>query len=199
MNTLLARLVSATALLAVLSGCATVPGDAYYDTPAYPANSTTPRYPVYEQPYYNAPPVYSAPPVYVAPPVYRTPPTVIYPYPVAPPPVYHQGDRDRRPDWNRGRDRDDWRDRDRADRDRADRDRAYRDQANRDRIDRDRADRDRRERDARDAGRREQADRDRASRGPRPGDSVYSTRPTHPPGDRRIQWSLPNGEPGSGP
>ena len=67
----LARILSATVVGAVLTGCATVPGDPYY-APAH--------YPVYEQPGV----------VYQAPPVYRTPP-VIYPYAAPPPAIYFEG------------------------------------------------------------------------------------------------------------
>lgn len=137
----LARIISASALGALVTGCATVPGDPYYDPP---------RYPVYEQPgyIYNAPP-----PVYQAPPVYRAP-GVIYSAP-PPPPVYYG--RDRHDDrWDNGRDRNDWRERER-DRDRAERDRAAREREQRDQQARE-ADRRARERDQ---ARREQAERDR--------------------------------------
>ena len=93
----LARILSASALGVLVTGCATVPGDPYYEPP---------RYQVYEQPgyIYNAPP-----PVYQAPPVYRAP-GVIYSAP-PPPPVYYGG-RDRHDDrWDKGRDRNDWRER----------------------------------------------------------------------------------------
>ena len=75
----LARILSASALGVLVTGCATVPGDPYYEPP---------RYQVYEQPgyIYNAPP-----PVYQAPPVYRAP-GVIY---SAPPPAVYYGGRDR--------------------------------------------------------------------------------------------------------
>ena len=95
----LARIVSVTALGAVLAGCAVVPGDPYYESSSYP---------VYRQPDV----IYGAPQVYSSPPVYRVPP-VIYPY-AAPPAAIYDGGRDR--------DRNDWRERER-DRDRADRDR----------------------------------------------------------------------------
>ena len=48
----IARIISVTVLGAVLTGCATVPGDPYYQQPSYQ---------VYEQPgyiYNNAPPAY---------------------------------------------------------------------------------------------------------------------------------------------
>lgn len=106
------RILSATVLGALVTGCATVPGDPYYDSP---------RYPVYEQPGY----IYSAPPpVYQAPPVYRAP-GVIYSAPPPPPAVYYGG-RDRDDNrWDNDRNRNDWRERER-DRDRAERDRAAR-------------------------------------------------------------------------
>ncbi len=68
----LARILSASALGILVTGCATVPGDPYYEPS---------RYQVYEQPGY----IYSAPPpVYQAPPVYRAP-GVIYSAPPPPP------------------------------------------------------------------------------------------------------------------
>jgi len=116
----LIRIVPAALLGALVAGCAVVPGDPYY----YDGYDTQPRYGygVYEQPgaIYGAPP-----PVYVAPPVYGPPPATIY---------------------FGGRDRYDWRDRDRIERDR--RDQHARDAA---------AQRDR----ARDQARREQAERQR--------------------------------------
>lgn len=119
MKYILARIISVTALGAVLTGCAVVPGDPYYE----PA-----RYPVYGQPDV----IYSAPQIYSAPPVYRVPP-VIYPY-SAPPTTIYYGGRDR-DDW-RGRDqnRGDWRerDRDRAERERNAHERDRRDQQARD-------------------------------------------------------------------
>lgn len=138
----LARILSASALGILVTGCATVPGDPYYEPS---------RYQVYEQPGY----IYSAPPpVYQAPPVYRAP-GVIYSAP-PPPPVYYGG-RDRHDDrWDKGRDRDDWRERER-DRDRAERDRAARERDQREQQARE-ADRRARERDQ---ARREQAERDR--------------------------------------
>jgi len=107
----LARILSASALGVLATGCATVPGDPYYEPP---------RYQVYEQPGY----IYSAPPpVYQAPPVYRAPGVIYSPPP--PPPVYYGG-RDRHDNrWDRDRDRNDWRERER-DRDRAERDRVAR-------------------------------------------------------------------------
>jgi len=104
------RILSATVLGALVTGCATVPGDPYYDAP---------RYPVYEQPGY----IYSAPqPVYQAPPVYRAP-GVIY---SAPPPAVYYGGRDRDDNrWDNDRNRGDWRERERE-RDRAERDRPRR-------------------------------------------------------------------------
>ena len=110
------RILSATVLGALVTGCATVPGDPYYDAP---------RYPVYEQPGY----IYSAPqPVYQAPPVYRAP-GVIY---SAPPPAVYYGGRDRDDNrWDNDRNRGDWRERERE-RDRAERDRAARERERRD-------------------------------------------------------------------
>src|SRR5690606_4176468 len=99
----LARIVALTALGAVVSGCATVPGDGYYDP----------------NPYYSSGGYYSTPgyssPVY---PAYAPAPSVVY-----------YGDRDDR--WDRNRN--DLRERDRIARDRADRerDRAARDRADR--------------------------------------------------------------------
>ena len=135
------RILSATVLGALVTGCATVPGDPYYDAP---------RYPVYEQPGY----IYSAPqPVYQAPPVYRAP-GVIY---SAPPPAVYYGGRDRGDDrWDNDRNRGDWRERERE-RDRAERDRAARERERRDQQARE-ADRRAREQDQ---ARREQAERDR--------------------------------------
>ena len=88
------RILSATVLGALVTGCATVPVDPYYDAP---------RYPVYEQPGY----IYSAPqPVYQAPPVYRAP-GVIY---SAPPPAVYYGGRDRDDNrWDNDRICGDWR------------------------------------------------------------------------------------------
>ena len=107
-----ARIVFASALGALVTGCATVPGDPYYEPP---------RYQVYEQPGY----IYSAPP-----PVYRTP-GVIYSAP--PPPAVYYGGRDRHGDrWDHDRGRNHWRDRDR-DRAARDRDQSRREQAERDR------------------------------------------------------------------
>ena len=135
------RILSATVPGALVTGCATVPGDPYYDAP---------RYPVYEQPGY----IYSAPqPVYQAPPVYRAP-GVIY---SAPPPAVYYGGRDRDDNrWDNDRNRGDWRERERE-RDRAERDRAARERERRDQQARE-ADRRAREQDQ---ARREQAERDR--------------------------------------
>lgn len=62
MTNTIARVLSATVLGAVLTGCATVPGDPYYAPgPAYypPSSSTI---------IYDSPPVYHSPqPVYVPP------------------------------------------------------------------------------------------------------------------------------------
>lgn len=135
------RILSATVLGALVTGCATVPGDPYYDSP---------RYPVYEQPGY----IYSAPqPVYQAPPVYRAP-GVIYSAPPPPPAVYYGGRDHDNNRWDNDRNRNDWRERerDRAERDRAARERDQREQQARE------ADRRARERDQ---ARREQAERDR--------------------------------------
>lgn len=172
----LARIMSASVLGALVTGCATVPGDPYYDAP---------RYQVYEQPgyIYNAPP-----PVYQAPPVYRAP-GVIYSAP-PPPPVYYGG-RDRHDDrWDKGRDRNDWRERER-DRDRADRDR---DRAAREREQRDQQAReaDRRARE-RDQARREQAERDRRAAEDRrnrgPGQLAPGSYTPHPQDWRSRQFS----------
>lgn len=155
-----ARIVFASALGALVTGCATVPGDPYYEPP---------RYQVYEQPGY----IYSAPP-----PVYRTP-GVIYSAPPPPPAVYYGG-RDRHDDrWDNDRGRNNWRDRDR---DRAERERAARDRDHREHQARD-ADRWARERDQ---SRREQAERDRRAaddwrnRDPRSGRQAPDSHRPHP-------------------
>ena len=137
----LVRLVCSTALAAVVAGCATVPGDPYYE----PA-----RYGAYEQPgvIYNSPPVYSTPQIYGA-------PQVGYPYGV-PPPTLFFGASSRDDHRYNGRDRDQWRERERE-RDRAERQRDARqndrraqerdrDQARRDQLQRDQAQRDRAQR-----------------------------------------------------
>ena len=146
MKYILARILSVTALGAVVAGCAAVPGDPYYE----PA-----RYPVYgQQP--NI--IYNAPPVYSVPQVYRTPP-VIYPSYTTPPTTIYYGGRDR-DEW-RGRDqnsREDWRERDR---DRAERDRSARERERRDQQARDANQQRAREHDQ---ARREQADRERDRR-----------------------------------
>ncbi|MDH4417054.1 MAG: hypothetical protein QE485_07495 [Acidovorax sp.] len=158
----LARILSASALGVLVTGCATVPGDPYYDPP---------RYQVYEQPGY----IYNAPP-----PVYRAP-GVIYSAP--PPPIYYGG-RDRHDDrWDKGRDRDDWRERDR---DRAERDRAAREREQQAR------DADRRARE-RDQARREQAERDRRAAEDRrnrgPGQLAPGSYTPHPQDWRSRQFS----------
>lgn len=165
-NTLI-RLVPAALAGVLVAGCATVPGDPYY--------YESPRYGVYEQPGY----IYNnAPPVYVAPPVYRTPPAVYVP----PPAVYYGS-----------RDRNDWRDRDRAERDRADRER--RDQHARDAAQRERA---------REQARRDQAERerraaeDRRNRNNNPGARAPGYYGPHPQDWRARQYSN-NPEPGAGP
>lgn len=170
----LVRILSASALGILVTGCATVPGDPYYEPP---------RYQVYEQPgyIYNAPP-----PVYQAPPVYRAP-GVIYSAP-PPPPVYYGG-RDRHHDrWDKGRDRDDWRERER-DRDRAERDRAARERDQREQQARE-ADRRARERDQ---ARREQAERDRRAaedrRNRNPGQLAPGSYTPHPQDWRSRQFS----------
>ena len=170
----LARILSASALGILVTGCATVPGDPYYEPS---------RYQVYEQPgyIYNAPP-----PVYQAPPVYRAP-GVIYSAP-PPPPVYYGG-RDRHDDrWDKGRDRDDWRERER-DRDRAERDRAARERDQREQQARE-ADRRARERDQ---ARREQAERDRRAaedrRNRNPGQMAPGSYTPHPQDWRSRQFS----------
>ena len=151
MNTLIARLLAIAALGTAVTGCATVPGDAYYEPAPYQ---------VYEQPgyIYNAPPVYSAPPVYGAPP---------------PATIYFRG-RDRGDDrWERDRNRNDWRERERWERERERQARER--EREREARDRDRA---RRDQEAREAERRqrdraqalrEQAERDRIHRDNRPG------------------------------
>lgn len=146
MKYFLARIISVTALGAVLTGCAVVPGDPYYE----PA-----RYSTYGQPdvIYNAPQIYSAPPVYRVPPV-------IYPY-SAPPTTIYYGGRDR-DEW-RGRDhnRGDWRERERRDQQARDanqqRARERGDQARRDQAVQADRERDRRAAEAR----RQRNDRDR--------------------------------------
>ncbi len=114
MKHILTRLVSVVALGAAMTGCATVPGDPYYQAPGYT---------VYEQPGY----------VYGGGPVYRAPPApIVYPYGAPPAPVYYGG-RDR---WDNDRDRDrEARERDRERRDQLAReaDRRAREQAERDR------------------------------------------------------------------
>lgn len=157
----IARIISATALGTVLTGCATVPGDPYYQQ--------QPSYQVYEQPGY----IYSAPPVYSSPPVYRAPPAVYY------------GGRDNRDDrWDNHRDRDrDRAERDRLARDRADRDRREqqaRDAANRDRA-RDQARREQAERDRR-------AEEDRRNREQRPGRLAPGSYTPHPHDWRSRQF-----------
>jgi len=126
MKHILTRLVSVVALGAAMTGCATVPGDPYYQAPGYT---------VYEQPGY----------VYGGGPVYRAPPApIVYPYGAPPAPVYHGG-RDR---WDNDRDRDrQWRERERdRDREARERDRERREQLAReaDRRAREQAERDRR-------------------------------------------------------
>lgn len=133
-----ARVLSATLLCAAATGCATVPGDPYYEPTPYR---------VYEQPgyiYSNTTPVY-------------TNPAPVYPgYSAPPPAVIYYGGRDRDDRWERDRNRNDWRERERE-RERADRDRAARE---RDRRDQQAHEADRRQRE-RDQALREQAERDR--------------------------------------
>ncbi len=143
-----ARVLSATVLGAVLTGCATVPGDPYYaPAPYYPPSTSTIIY--------DSPPVYrAAPPVYVAP----------------PPAVYYGNRRDDR-DWARERERArEQADRDRRDRDRdRDRDNARRDQEQR----RNQAEHDRRnqaERDKRAAAERARNENRPSQYGPAPND-----------------------------
>ena len=171
----IARIISVTVLGAVLTGCATVPGDPYYQQPSYQ---------VYEQPgyiYNNAPPTYYPAPVYSAPPVYR-----------APAPTIYYGGRDNRDDrWNNGRDRD-RAERDRFARDRAERDRAerdHRDQQARDAANRDRA-RDQTNRDrARDQAERDRrAAEDRRNREQRPGRMAPDSYTPHPQDWRSRQF-----------
>ena len=110
-----ARILPAAALALLITGCAVVPGDPYYDPP---------RYPVMEQPgviYGAPPPYYRSAPIYQNEPLYRAPQPVY----VAPPPAFifngRLGYSDRRDD--RRNDRNDdrrdnrqsnngWRDRD---------------------------------------------------------------------------------------
>ncbi len=135
----LARLISVAVLGAAVTGCATVPGDPYYEPAPYR---------VYEQPGYihsNAPPVYSSP-------------QPVYPAYSAPPPVIYYGGRDRDDRWERDRNRGDWRERERE-RERAERDRQARERE-RDRRDQQAREADRRQRD-RDQALRDQAERDR--------------------------------------
>lgn len=95
MTSTLTRFIPAALLGVLLAGCATVPGDPYYD-------------PYYQQPGY----IYNAPqPVY---PAYSAPPPVIY---------YGGRDRDDRWERDRGRNNNDWRERERE-RERAERERA---------------------------------------------------------------------------
>ncbi|MFY3382923.1 hypothetical protein [Paracidovorax sp. MALMAid1276] len=178
-----ARLISTAVLGAAVTGCATVPGDPYYDSTPYR---------VYEQAGY----VYSTPqPTYVRP-GYSTYPA----YTTPPPAVIYYGGRDRPDDrWDRDhRHNNDWRERerDRAERDRLARERE-RDRAERDRMARERdRDRDRREQQAREADRRqrEQAERDRrayeAGRGrdTRPGHIAPGSYTPHPQDWRSRQF-----------
>jgi len=64
MTTFFLRFLSAAAVAAGLAGCATVPGDTYYE-PAYH-------------------PAYGEPPVYIYPQPY-----IVRPYPAPPPPAYY--------------------------------------------------------------------------------------------------------------
>ena len=64
MTTFFLRFMSAAAVATVLAGCATVPGDSYYE-PAYH-------------------PAYGEPPVYIYPQPY-----IVRPYPAPPPPAYY--------------------------------------------------------------------------------------------------------------
>jgi len=134
-----ARIASAIALGAFITGCATVPGDPYYQPPAYT---------VYEQPGYVHP-GYGAPGyVYGGTTVYRAPPATIV-YPVAPPPPVYRGGRDR---WDAERDPR-WREREREHRERAqERDRREDLARESDRRARDQAERERRARDAQERG-----------------------------------------------
>lgn len=168
----LARIISATVLSAVVTGCATVPGDPYYEPTPYR---------VYEQPgyIYNTPSVYSSPPpVY---PAYSAPPSVIY-----------YGGRDRDDRWERDRNRNDWRERER-DRERAERDRVARERE-RDRRDQQAREADRRNRD-REQALRDQAERDRRAaedrrnREARPGRMAPDSYTPHPLDWRSRQQS----------
>lgn len=153
MTNTITRILFATVLGALVTGCATVPGDPYYEPQ---------RYPVYEQPGY----IYSAPA-----PVYRAP-GVIYSAPPPPPAVYYGGrERDDRRWTPDDRHRNQWRERERE-RDHAERERAARE---RDRAarERDRRDQQARELDRRareqDQARHELAERERRNREARPG------------------------------
>ena len=144
MTHLPARVVFATALAVLATGCAVVPGDPYY----------TPQptgYGVYEQPAY----------------IYGSPPPA-YGYPVAPPPGYFGRRHDDRHDWReheraqrereahreRGamRDREARREREARQAQDARRDQARREQSQRDQARRDQADRQRRDDDRRPSG-----------------------------------------------
>ncbi|MBB6559364.1 type IV secretory pathway VirB10-like protein [Acidovorax soli] len=157
MTNTFARVLSATVLGAVLTGCATVPGDPYYaPAPTYypPSGSTI---------------------IYDAPPVYRSPPPPVYVAP--PPPVYYGNRRDER-DWAREREREraqqQWREqaeRERRDRERdRDRENARRDQERRNQAEREQARRDQIERDRRAAAERARGDNRQYGPGPHPND-----------------------------
>ena len=185
MNYTLTRILSATALGALVTGCAVVPDDGYYEPP---------RYQTYEQSgyiYNNAPPgVYQSAPSYRGPPVFYS----------APPPVIYRQGRDRDDTrWDNRRDHRDWRERedrrDRANRQGGDRnfdagDRARRDQqqareADRRARDQNNARQDQAQRQQAERDRRAADDqRDRENRAPRaaPDDNRAA-----PPGWRRNQ------------
>lgn len=118
--------------------------------------------------------------------VYRAPGVI---YSVSPPPPVYYGGRDRHDDrWDKGRDRNDWRERER-DRDRAERDRAARERDQREQQARE-ADRRARERDQ---ARREQAERDRRAADDRrtanPGQLAPGSYTPHPQDWRSRQFS----------
>ncbi len=176
-----ARILSATALGALVTGCVAVPGDPYYEPP---------RYQTYEQPGY----IYNAPPtVYQSAPVYRAPPVV---YTTPPPVIYFQGRERDDHRWDNGRDNNGWRERER-DRDRAERNRADREARDRAQRDQQAREADRRVRDQNNArqeqARREQAERDRRAaddrrdRDNRPPRAAPDETRGAPPGWRRNQ------------
>jgi hypothetical protein len=166
MTTTTARLLSVTVLGAVLTGCATVPGDPYYE----------PQYQVHQQPgyiYTQPAPVYGAPAV-----VYRPAPT----------PIYYGARDNRDPRWdNNRRDRERLeRERQREERERADRERQRREQQARDNS---RRDRDREQARRAQAERERRAHEDRREREARPGRQPQDIRAPHPHDWRSRQFS----------